>query len=160
MRRVRHRDAADEPGFWPWQDLYADALVGAGRVAEADAFLVPHEELAAARGRRSAIARLARARGRIEAAAGRPEAAERGLRRRAGRHRGLEVPFERARIELAAGGFLRRAGQRRRAAELLTAAERAVRPARCDALRRAVRAGDGRVRADAGRPARPGPARR
>lgn len=34
------------------------------------------------------------------------------------------VPFERARIELAAGQFLRRAGQRRRAADLLGAAER------------------------------------
>ncbi len=34
------------------------------------------------------------------------------------------MPFERARIELAAGGVLRRAGQRRRAAELLIAAER------------------------------------
>ena len=118
------RDAADEPGYWPWQDLYADALVGVGRVAEADAFLAPHEELAARRGRRSAIARLARARGRIEATAGRPEAAERAYRAALAATEGLELPFERARIELAAGGFLRRAGQRRRAAELLTAAER------------------------------------
>ena len=34
---------------------------------------------------------------------------------------------DRARIELAAGAFLRRAGQRRRAAELLTAAEQRFR---------------------------------
>ncbi|MDT7709064.1 MAG: hypothetical protein QOG20_4671, partial [Pseudonocardiales bacterium] len=35
----------------------------------------------------------------------------------------LPAPFERARVELAAGGFLRRLGRRRRAADLLTAAE-------------------------------------
>ena len=40
------RVGVDEPGFWPWQDLYADALVSAGRLAEAEVFLVPHEELA------------------------------------------------------------------------------------------------------------------
>ena len=66
----------DEPGFWPWQDLYADALVSAGRLDEAEAFLAPHEELAAARGRGSMIARLARVRGRLEAARGRLPAAE------------------------------------------------------------------------------------
>ena len=124
VRVFRHRDAVDEPGFWPWQDLYADGLVGLGRVDEADAFLVPHEELAARRGRRSAIARLARARARVEAAAGRPESAERAFIVALDATEGVELPFERARIELAAGSFLRRAGQRRRAADLLTAAER------------------------------------
>ena len=43
VRRFPHRDAADEPGFWPWQDLYADALVGLRRIEEADEFLGPHE---------------------------------------------------------------------------------------------------------------------
>jgi hypothetical protein len=41
-----------EPSFWPWQDLYADALVSVRRLAEAAAFLPPHEKLAADRGRR------------------------------------------------------------------------------------------------------------
>lgn len=122
VRAFPHRDATDEPGFWAWQDLYADALVGVGRVDEADEFLRPHEELAVRRGRRSAIARLARARGRVEAGAGRVEAAERAYAQALAATEGVELPFERARIELAAGGFLRRAGQRRRAAELLTAA--------------------------------------
>ena len=31
--------AVDEPGFWPWQDLYAEALVADGRAEEADRFL-------------------------------------------------------------------------------------------------------------------------
>ncbi len=124
VRAFAHRDGADEPGFWAWQDLYADALVRVGRVEEADAFLVPHEELAERRGRRSAIARLARARGGVEAAAGRPERAQDAFAAALAATDGIELPFERARIELAAGGFLRRTGQRRRAAELLAAAER------------------------------------
>ncbi len=65
---IAPRGGVDEPGFWPWQDLYADALISAGCDDEVDAFLRPHEELAAARSRSSMIARLARVRGRLEAA--------------------------------------------------------------------------------------------
>ncbi|MCW2720089.1 helix-turn-helix transcriptional regulator, partial [Pseudonocardia sp.] len=121
--RFEHRDAADEPGFWPWQDLYADALVAVGRVAAADAFLGPHEQAARDRGRRTAIGRLARARGRVEAAAGRTDAADAAFTLALEATEDLPAPFERARVELAAGGFLRRLGRRRRAADLLTAAE-------------------------------------
>ncbi|MHA6782109.1 AAA family ATPase [Pseudonocardia saturnea] len=123
VRRFVHRDAVDEPGFWLWQDLYADALVAAGRAEEADAFLGPHEELARLRGRRSTVGRLARARGRVEAAVGRPEGAQAAFEQALAATDGLEVPFERARIELAAGQFLRRAGKRRRAADLLVTAQ-------------------------------------
>jgi ATP/maltotriose-dependent transcriptional regulator MalT len=118
------RDAVDEPGFWSWADLYAEALVATGRVAEADALLVPHEERAAQRGRHTAVARLARARGRVEAAARRPDRAEAAFTAALAAAHRAGYPFERARVELAAGSFLRRAGQRRRAAELLIAAER------------------------------------
>ena len=65
---IQPRDGVDEPGFWPWQHLYGDALVSLGRLDEAAAFLAPHEELAQERKRRSSIARLARVRGRLEAA--------------------------------------------------------------------------------------------
>ena len=44
---IQPRDGVDEPGFWPWQHLYGDALVSTGRLDEASAFLAPHEELAA-----------------------------------------------------------------------------------------------------------------
>jgi hypothetical protein len=64
VRSFPIRDAVDEPGFWAWQDLYAEGLVGLGRAEEADALLRPHEERAAVRGRLSSVARLARARGR------------------------------------------------------------------------------------------------
>jgi DNA-binding CsgD family transcriptional regulator len=123
VSRFAHRDAVDEPGFWAWQDLYADALVTTGRAADAAAFLVPHEERAAARGRRSAITRLARSRGSVEAALGRADRAEEAFAHALSIIETLPAPFERARIELAAGAVLRRAGQRRRAADLLEAAE-------------------------------------
>ncbi len=66
----------DEPGFWPWHDLYGDALVAVGRAAEADAFLRPHEALAAERGRagadRQARPRARAGRGDARAGASRP----------------------------------------------------------------------------------------
>jgi DNA-binding CsgD family transcriptional regulator len=119
---IRPREGIDEPGFWPWQDLYGDALVSAGRLAEAEAFLRPHEELAAMRGRGSAVAGLARVRGRLEAARGRPEAAEEAFQRGLTALEGAPLPFVRALLELAHGQMLRRAGRRRAAAGQLQAA--------------------------------------
>ncbi|MET0865364.1 MAG: AAA family ATPase [Nakamurella sp.] len=122
LRGFTEREAVDEPGFWPWQDLLADALVAVGRVAEASDFLAPHEKVAQQRGRRTSIARMARSRGAIEAAAGRTQQAADAFELALRSTDNLPVPFERARIELAAGRYLRRAGQRRRAADLLSAA--------------------------------------
>ena len=120
VRAIQPRQGVDEPGFWPWQHLYADALVSVGRLGDAAEFLAPHEELATERKRRSSIARLARVRGRLEAAAGRMDAAEAAFRH------GLDqfdpdqvnrvpLPFERALLELAYGQMLRRRGRRREA---------------------------------------------
>jgi DNA-binding CsgD family transcriptional regulator len=116
------RQGVDEPGFWPWQDLYGDALVSAGRWDDAEAFLVPHEELAAARGRGAVIAGLARVRGRLEAAQGHLPEAEAAFRRALVELEPLALPFQHALVELAYGQVLRRAGQRRAAADHLSAA--------------------------------------
>jgi DNA-binding CsgD family transcriptional regulator len=124
VRSFPIRDGVDEPGFWPWPDLYAEGLVGIGRAEEADTMLAPHEELAVQRGRNSSIARVARARGRVEAALGRPERAAEAFERALDAAGRVALPFEGAKVELAAGAFLRRGGQRRRAAELLSAALR------------------------------------
>ena len=114
--------AVDEPGFWPWQDLYAEALVADGRAEEADRFLAPHEQLADTRGRPSTIARLARVRGRIEAALGHREAAAEAFARALEQIEPLGMPYERALIQFAHGQFLRRNGSRRAASEQLTRA--------------------------------------
>jgi DNA-binding CsgD family transcriptional regulator len=119
---LSEREGVDEPGFWPWQDVYAEALVGAGRLAEAEEFLVPHEQRAAVRGRGSMVARLARVRGRLEGARGRLSVAEAAFGRAAGELERVGLPFERALVDLVHGQVLRRAGRRRAAAERLSAA--------------------------------------
>jgi len=116
------RQGIDEPGFWPWPHLYADALISDGRLAEAADFLPAHEQLAAQRGRRSSIARLARARGRFEAACGRPDEATTSFEHSLDQLDGLALPYERALTELAYGQMLRRRGKRRAAMSRLTAA--------------------------------------
>jgi DNA-binding CsgD family transcriptional regulator len=118
------RDAVNEPGFWSWADLLAEALAATGRIEEAEVLLPPHEQRAEDRGRPSAVARMARARARVEAAAGRPERAAEAFARALAAAAEARFPFERARVELAAGQFLRRTGQRRRAVELLESAHR------------------------------------
>ncbi len=131
--------ALDEPGFWPWQDLYAEALVAVGQVNEADAFLEPHERLAAERGRPSAIAKLARVRGRVEAAKGRREHATNAFARALEHIDAVGMPYEEALIHFAHGQFLRRNGRRRAASDALSRAREVfdglgARPAleRCD----------------------------
>jgi DNA-binding CsgD family transcriptional regulator len=119
---IEPRACVDEPGWWPWQDLYADALVCAGRIDEADAFLIPHEELSAARGRSSMIARLARVRGRIDAACGRMDRAEWAFERALAQIELVAMPFQQALIELAYGQALRRGRRRRIAAARLRSA--------------------------------------
>ncbi len=119
---IEPREGIDEPGCWPWQDLYADALVSAGRLDDAAAFLPAHEALAAERGRASAIARLARVRGRLEAARGDADAADAAFEAGLAQLERLSMPFERALHELAWGQVLRRRGLRRAASERLLAA--------------------------------------
>ncbi len=113
--------AVEEPGFWPWQSLYGDALVSAGRLEEAGAFLDRHEPLAAARAHRTAGARLAVVRGRLEAARGERASAEAAFTQAVDTlTRGR--PYDLALARLALGQFMRRDGRRRAAAGHLTAA--------------------------------------
>ena len=119
---LESRAGVDEPGFWPWQDLYADALISAGRLAEADELLGPHEKRASIRGRASMVARLARVRGRLEAARGQPAEAEQAFECALAALEAQPLPFQRAQVELAYGQTLRRSGQRRAAAAQLQAA--------------------------------------
>ena len=78
---IEPRAGVDEPGFWPWPDVFAEALISAGRLDEAEALLAPHEELAADRGSAAMTARLGRARGRLEAARGQLPHAEQAYQR-------------------------------------------------------------------------------
>ncbi|MFI9820495.1 AAA family ATPase [Streptomyces sp. NPDC052013] len=113
------RRSIDEPGYWPWPDVYANALVMTGRLDEADAFLAPHEDLAARRARRSAMARLGIARGRLTAAQGDIDGARRVFEQALTHLERLPLAYDRAGVNFAYGQTLRRAGKRRDADTVL-----------------------------------------
>jgi DNA-binding CsgD family transcriptional regulator len=112
----------DEPGAWPWADIYANALVLEGQYDEADVFLRHHEQLATERNHRSSRARLGYARGRLLGATGDLPAARVAFEEAAGLLADLPLPFDLARLHFTWGQTLRRAGKRRDADPVLKAA--------------------------------------
>ena len=141
--------AVDEPGFWPWQDLYAEALVADGRADGGRSLpgcLTSGSPTSAA----ALDDRQARARARADRGGARARDAAAEAFARALEHiEPLEMPYERALIEFALGQFLRRNGRRRAAAEQLAARARDVHRARRAARARALRARARRLRAQA-----------
>lgn len=114
-----HGPGLDAPGFWPWQDLYAIALIAVGLVDEADQFLRPLEAAASEQGHRSTRARLGAARGRLHGVAGDVGSARQSFDEALGLVADLPLPYLRTRLLFASGETLRRAGKRREADELL-----------------------------------------
>ena len=134
----------DQPGFWPWHELYAHALVLDGRTAGAEELITPVERRAREIGHRSTLARLGAVRARILNARGDVEGAERLFRDSLDHLEGLGMPFHSARVHLARGQALRRSGRRREAHLALGAARdlyeqlgATVYVDRCDRERRA-----------------------
>ena len=155
--RDRAGAAVDEPGFWPWQHLYANALVSTGRLDEAERFLARaraaggrararHRD-GAARGSSAAPAtpRAAIARAPTARSTGRPSsrAARAAVRPRARPARARPVPAPRR--PAALGGDLLTA-----AAETFSAL--GARPA-LERTERELDASGLRPSRDAGRPA-------
>jgi DNA-binding CsgD family transcriptional regulator len=101
-------------GGWLFVGDAAEALVGVGRVDEAEAIVALLELRGAERDRPWAIAAGARGRALLLAAAGDVEGAEGALERALEAHERLPMPLERARTLLALGRVLRR--QRKRLA--------------------------------------------
>jgi ATP/maltotriose-dependent transcriptional regulator MalT len=112
----------DEPSIKPWRILGAESLAALGDPVAADLLLRHFERRAEAGPLPLARATASRARAVVEAAAGHKEDAERHFHLAVARGDGLAAPFERGQATLAFGGFLRRQGQRRRAAALLRTA--------------------------------------
>lgn len=115
LSRAASGTSLAEPGYWPWPDVLANAMVLDGRLAEADAFLRPHEDRARARKHRSALARLGYARGRLLGAQGDLAAARVRFEESLAQLDGLPLRYDRARVTFAYGQTLRRAGRRREA---------------------------------------------
>lgn len=115
LARMAPGTSLAEPGYWPWPDLLANALVLQGELEAADAFLRPHEEQARKREHRSAMARLGYARGRLLGATGDLPAARAKFEESLALLEGLPLRYDRARVNFAYGQTLRRAGKRRQA---------------------------------------------
>lgn len=111
-----------EPGILPWRELYMDALVGLGRCDEAEVLLRPLEALADDREDAAWLTGVCRIRGDLEAARGNRGRAEDAYRAGLDAARTCEHPFDRARLQLAYGRFLRRHGRRAMAATSLEVA--------------------------------------
>jgi DNA-binding CsgD family transcriptional regulator len=122
LLQITPREGIDEPGCWPWQDLRIDALTSLERLDEAAILLDEHEPRAAARGRQLMIGKLARARGRLQAARGDHDGADGAFAIARQQLADLRAPFEVALVQLAWGQALRRRGHRRAAGAHLTAA--------------------------------------
>lgn len=105
----------DQPGFWPWHDLYAHSLVLAGRLEDAEALIGPPEARALELGHRSTLARLGAVRSRIAAVRGDIDEGTRIFHRSLEYLDGLAMPYYSAQLHFAFGQTLRRAGRRREA---------------------------------------------
>jgi DNA-binding CsgD family transcriptional regulator len=122
LLHLERRDGIDEPAVFPWHDLLVDALVAVGEHDQAAAVLGPFEAMAATRGRHSAMAAAARARANLEAARGNHGRADEAFQTGLTHAAQVDLPFDGALLQLAYGGFLRRAGKRTLAAAQLRAA--------------------------------------
>jgi DNA-binding NarL/FixJ family response regulator len=108
-----------------WRATYAEALVGVGRLDDAEAAVRAAEDEARAGGDVSIAAEAGRARGVLAATREDHVGAEAAFAAALALDAAASRPFERGRLELAAGAYARRRGRRRAAAALLTtAAER------------------------------------
>ncbi|MFW0785378.1 LuxR C-terminal-related transcriptional regulator [Gordonia sp. CPCC 206044] len=107
--------ALTEPGWWPWVDVLANALVIDGQLETADTLLRDYERRVDERGSRSASARIKYARGRYLGATGEIHLARRTFDEALELLDGLPLRYDVARVNFAYGQTLRRAGKRRAA---------------------------------------------
>lgn len=114
-----HESGFVEPGYRAPTPNQIEALVGVGRLEEADELLVEWEELGQRLDRPRALATGARCRGLLLAARGDQEGALAALERSLAEHERFPLPFERARTLLALGTQRRRLKHRAEARQAL-----------------------------------------
>ena len=118
-------DGIREPGILDWPILYAGALVGLGRLRDAEVVLSQFTRLARERGRAQSVAGAERVRGTLDAALGHADDAEVSFVSSLAILDDMTLPFERALTELEYGRFLVREGFTRAAVwQLESARER------------------------------------
>lgn len=107
-----------QPGFWPWEDVWAQHLVLSGRIDDADEITSAAEERAAESGIGSLHAKLAVPRAGILMQRGDIEAGIRRFEEAVEQIESLTMPSYQARILYEYGRVLRRLGRRRQADEI------------------------------------------
>src|SRR5215472_9363072 len=105
-----------EPGMLQWRELYDEALIAVGRLADARRDIDESLTLANLRGRRSALARLSRPQAALALRDGRPDNARAMLEEGIEHAEAACGPFDLALLHDALGRLLRRQGERRQAA--------------------------------------------
>ena len=109
-------------GHCDWRSLEIDALIGLGRLDQAETALAELETALSPDGPPSALVAAARLRGDLATAAGHPGAAAEAFET-AWRHaQGLRAPLALAQLEISHARHLRAAGQKRTAVALLRSA--------------------------------------
>jgi DNA-binding CsgD family transcriptional regulator len=119
MRERRARIGIGEPGIFPFDADEIEALVGAGRIDEAEALADELEARGGQLERARLLATGARCRGLVLAARGDLQAAAAALEQALDEHTRLPVPLEHGRTLLALGTVQRRTNQKRAARESL-----------------------------------------
>ncbi|PRA11897.1 LuxR family transcriptional regulator [Arthrobacter sp. MYb211] len=110
--RLDRSQGIDEPGFWTWQDMYAEALIRSERLEEAEEFIAPLLDAAMKAGHNNGIGAFLGVRGMLLAALGDIDAAREVFEQALLRLQGVGTAYHRARIDFAYGQCLRRAGKR------------------------------------------------
>jgi DNA-binding CsgD family transcriptional regulator len=111
-----------DPALRMWDEYYVEALIGVGRVHEAEEALSRYEERAQRLERRSALGKSARCRAVLLAAQGRSADALLAADEAVSLLDGLGVPFDHARAVLTKGQLHRRLKQKALAKQTLSAA--------------------------------------
>ena len=127
---VRPSGETQLPSLLPydWRSLHVEALIGLGRLREAETALAELEAVLPPAGPPSALVAVARLRGDLAAADGHPAAAAAAFETAWRRARGLRVPLALAQLEIADARRLPAAGQPQAAvARLRSARQRLIR---------------------------------
>jgi DNA-binding CsgD family transcriptional regulator len=116
------RTFLERSGVVPWRILHVEALLGLGRLEEAERVITEIEGMALVRDPPAARLEVLRLRGAIEDAKGNGERAQRALAEGDSLAAQHELPFGHALLEITYGRSLRRTGQRREAVTHLRSA--------------------------------------
>jgi DNA-binding CsgD family transcriptional regulator len=114
--------APREPGVMGWAGQYASALIALRRFEDADRVLADQTAVAQRLGRRSALATVARIRGELAMARRQPAEARAAFNLAVTLGAGSATVLDHAWTQALYGRFLRRAGERRAAGDLLRVA--------------------------------------